>query len=315
MAGSSPAMTDKEIMSPSLHHPTTQDDLVLPFAVGETRLKGRLVRLGPLLDKILGQHAYPEPVASMLGQAIVLAVTLARALKYDGIFTLQTKGDGPVRLLVADVTASGDVRGYAQFDAARLAQAAPTRAPVPTLLGAGYLAFTVDQGEDTERYQGLVELVGATLAECAHHYFRQSEQIQAVVKLAVERGADGHWRGGGLMIERIPDEENAPEASDEIWREAVVLMSSSTDGELTDAALAPDRLLYRLFHEPGVRVQPTRQLSPQCRCSRERVERVLRALPPAELDDMVVDGRISVTCEFCSASYEFDDAARKALAE
>ncbi len=302
-------------MPESSHHHGIPDDLVLPFAVGETRLKGRLVRVGPLLDTILGQHAYPEPVAAMLGQAIVLAVVLARALKYDGIFTLQTKGDGPVRLLVADVTASGQVRGYAQFDAARLAQAAATRAPVPTLLGAGYLAFTVDQGEDTERYQGLVELVGATLADCAHHYFRQSEQIEAGLKLAVERRPDGHWRGGALMVERIPDDAGAGEASDEIWRNAVILMSSCSDAELTDAALPPDRLLYRLFHEPGVRVQRTRPLVAQCRCSRERVERVLRALPPAEIDDMVVDGRISVTCEFCSATYEFDDADRRALAE
>jgi molecular chaperone Hsp33 len=289
------------------------DDLVLPFAVGETRLKGRLVRLGPLLDRILGQHDYPEPVARMLGQAIVLAVTLARALKYDGIFTLQTKGDGPVRLLVADVTASGHVRGYAQFDAARLAQATATRAPVPTLLGAGYLAFTVDQGEDTERYQGLVELVGATLADCAHHYFRQSEQLDAGLKLAVARGADGHWRGGGLMVERIPDAPTEAPDGEEIWRNAVILMSSCSDAELTDAALPPDRLLYRLFHEPGVRVHRTRYLQAKCRCSRERVERVLRALPPADLDDMVVDGRISVTCEFCNTKYEFTEQDRRDL--
>jgi len=295
--------------------PSIPDDLVQPFAVGETRLRGRLVRLGPLLDEILGQHAYPDSVAQMLGQAIVLAVALARALKYDGIFTLQTKGDGPVRLLVADVTASGQVRGYGQFDADRLTQTVSTRAPVPTLLGAGYLAFTVDQGEDTERYQGLVELVGATLADCAHHYFRQSEQIDAVVKLAVERGADRHWRGGALMIERIPDEATDLGASDEIWRNAVILMSSCTDAELTDASLPPDRLLYRLFNEPGVRVHRPRYLEAKCRCSRERVERVLRALPASDLDDMVVDGRISVTCEFCAATYEFNDRDRRALAK
>ncbi len=295
--------------------PTTPipDDLVLPFAVGETRLKGRMVRLGPLLDRILGQHDYPEPVARMLGQAIVLAVTLARALKYDGVFTLQTKGDGPVRLLVADVSAAGHVRGYAQFDAARLAQATLTRAPVPTLLGAGYLAFTVDQGDDTERYQGLVELVGATLADCAHHYFRQSEQIDAGLKLAVARGPDRHWRGGGLMIERIPDALAGTIDGEEVWRNAVILMSSCSDAELTDGALPPDRLLYRLFNEPGVRVHRTRYLQAKCRCSRERVERVLRALPPADLDDMVVDGRISVTCEFCNTRYDFTEDDRNKL--
>ena len=291
------------------------DDLVLPFAIGEARLRGQLVRVGPLLDRILGQHAYPEPVARMLGQAIVLAAALARALKYDGIFTLQTKGDGPVRLLVADVTALGEMRAYAQFDAERLARATPALGPVPSLLGAGYLAFTVDQGEDTERYQGLVELVGSTLTDCAHHYFRQSEQVEAGLKLAVARGADGHWRGGALMIERLPDPTATREDDDEMWRNAVVLMSSCDDSELTDAALAPDKLLYRLFHEPGVRVQKPRELAARCRCSRERVERVLRSLQRPALDEMVVDGHISVTCEFCNATYEFDEAARRALAE
>ena len=291
------------------------DDLVLPFAIGATRLRGRLVRLGPLLDEVLNRHAYPDSVATLLGEAIVAAAALARALKYDGIFTLQTKGDGPVRILVADVTAAGDVRGYAQYDAEKLARAEATKgAPVPRLLGAGYLAFTVDPGEHAERYQGLVELQGATLADCAHHYFRQSEQVEAGLKVVVARDADGHWRGGALMIERLPAEGFARDDDDEIWRNAIVLMSSCTDRELTDPALAPERLLFRLFHEPGVRVQPPRPLRAQCRCSRERVERVLRALPPRELDDMVVDGKISVTCEFCSASYEFDDEARRALA-
>lgn len=291
------------------------DDLVQPFTVGETRLRGRLIRIGPLLDEILTRHAYPEPVAEMLGQAIVLAAVLARALKYDGIFTLQTKGDGPVRLLVADVTASGHVRAYAQFDAERLANATPARGPVPSLLGAGYLAFTVDQGEDTERYQGLVELVGSTLTDCAHHYFRQSEQIEAGLKLAVARDAGGHWRGGAVMIERLPEARGNREEEDALWRDAVVLMSSASDAELTDAALSPDRLLYRLFHELGVRVQKQRPLEARCRCSRERVERVLRALPTDELDEMAVDGQIRVTCEFCSTVYEFDETDRRALAE
>jgi molecular chaperone Hsp33 len=291
------------------------DDFVLPFTVGATRLKGRLVRVGPMLDRILGQHAYPEPVAELLGQAIVLAAALARALKYDGVFTLQTKGDGPVRLLVADITAAGHMRAYAQFDAERLRGTTAVKGAVPSLLGAGYLAFTVDQGGNAERYQGLVELVGATLTDCAHHYFRQSEQVQAGLKLAARRDADGHWRGGALMIERLPDAALSHEEDDELWRDAVVLMSSCGDGELTDAALAPDRLLYRLFHELGVRVQKRRELVAQCRCSRDRVERVLRAIPSDALDEMVVDDRILVTCEFCGTTYEFDEADRKALAE
>src|SRR5690348_12236465 len=147
---------------------TRSDDLVQPFRIDPFALRGRLVRLGPTVDRILSQHDYPEPVATILGEAIALAVTLAGALKYDGIFTLQTKSDGPVRLIVADVSTDGAVRGYAQYDPERLLRvpARPGTSPsVPELIGRGYIAFTVDQGEDTERYQGIVELIGATLAE------------------------------------------------------------------------------------------------------------------------------------------------------
>src|SRR5271163_1024631 len=177
---------------PSLNIPsqTAPDDLIQPFRIDPFALRGRLVRLGPAIDRILSQHDYPEPVAAMLGEAITLAVVLAGALKYDGVFTLQTKGDGPIRLIVADVSTDGAVRGYAQYDEAKLDAAdADGEAPrsVARLLGAGYIAFTVDQGEETDRYQGIVELAGATLADCAQHYFRQSEQIQAGIKLAVGR--------------------------------------------------------------------------------------------------------------------------------
>src|SRR5215475_1943589 len=167
--------------------PQIPDDLVQPFQIEPFALRGRLVRLGPALDSILTRHAYPAPVATMLGEAITLALALAGALKYEGVFTLQTKGDGPIKLMVADVTTAGAIRGYAQFDAARLEAETAATGSVPRLLGAGYLALTVDQGEHTERYQGIVELQGSTLAECVHHYFRQSEQVEAGLKVAVAR--------------------------------------------------------------------------------------------------------------------------------
>jgi molecular chaperone Hsp33 len=287
------------------------DDLVQTFQIDRTALRGRLVRLGPLVDGILKQHAYPEPVAAMLGEAVTLAVMLAGMLKYEGVFTLQTKGDGPIRLMVADVTTAGAVRGYAQYDEAKLAHAASgAGAPVPRLLGGGYIAFTVDQGEATERYQGIVELQGATLAECAHHYFRQSEQLQAGIKVAVAREGDA-WRAGGIMLQRLPSEGGEAsaaqaEAQEEGWRRAMILMSSSTSGELVDPALAPNELLFRLFHEDGVRVWAPHALAAQCRCSRERIERILLALPTEDLDDLALeDGRLEVTCEFCSRRYQF----------
>jgi molecular chaperone Hsp33 len=304
------------------------DDLVQPFQIDPFGLRGRLVRLGPLLDEILTRHAYPEPVAVILGEAIALAAALAGALKYDGVFTLQTKGDGPIRLVVADVGSDGAVRGYAQYDAEKLAKAlaampggaAAIGDSVPRLLGAGYLAFTVDQGEHTERYQGIVELQGATLAECAHHYFRQSEQVEAGIKVAIARLPDRqgvpHWRAGSMMIQRLPSEADASkrEAAEDGWRRAMILMSSSTSDELVDPELAPEALLFRLFHEDGVRAYRRHDLVARCRCSRERVERVLRMLPSEELATMKADGHIVVTCEFCSAAYHLDEAEIHALA-
>lgn len=293
------------------------DDVVQPFQIDGSRLRGRFVRLGGALDEILGRHDYPPAVARLLAETITLAVTLAGMLKYEGIFTLQTKGDGPIRLMVADVTSAGDLRGYAQFDPDRLpaGDAQPER-PVPELLGTGYLAFTVDQGEHTDRYQGIVELLGDTLTDGVQHYFRQSEQIETGLRVAVER-RDGGWRGGALMIQRLPEEGGAaprPGSGDEDdWRRAMVLMSTATADEMTNPRLRANDLLFRLFHEDGVRVWPPGPLRPGCRCSRERVANVLASLPPEEVETLKVEGKVSATCEFCSSAYEFDDADLAAL--
>ncbi|HTW53329.1 MAG TPA: Hsp33 family molecular chaperone [Stellaceae bacterium] len=295
------------------------DDVVQPFQLDPFALRGRLVRLGPTVDRILAQHDYPEPVAALLGEAITLAVMLAGALKYDGVFTLQTKGDGPVRLLVADVKTDGAVRGYAQYDAKRLGEVVPEsdESPsVPKLLGAGYIAFTVDQGDDTERYQGIVSITGATLAECAQHYFRQSEQLQAGLKLAVARaGDDGQWRAGGLMLQRVPPEGGYTVIADDVedaWRRVMVLMSSATSAELVAPDLPPRRLLWRLFHEEKVRVYQTHAVEARCRCSRERIAGILKAFPADEIDEMKKEAVTTVTCEFCNTKYEF---AAEELAE
>jgi molecular chaperone Hsp33 len=292
------------------------DDLIQPFRIDPFALRGRLVRLGATVDRILSQHDYPEPVAAILGEAITLAIVLAGALKYDGIFTLQTKTDGPVRLIVADVSSDGAVRGYAQYDEARVAAlgaqslgAAGATPSVPNLMGKGYIAFTVDQGEDTERYQGIVELLGANLAECAQHYFRQSEQIQAGIKLAAARsGAGGAWRAGGLMLQRVPPEGGYTVIADDVedgWRRAMVLMSTATPSELVDPGLSPHRLLLRLFHDEGVRVFETHPVEARCRCSRERIGRILRSFPVEDIEEMRQDEVTTVTCEFCNTSYQF----------
>lgn len=312
---------------------TPMADLIQPFQVERYGLRGRLVRLGAAADDILGRHDYPEPVAVMLAQMMAIAASLAGALKYDGVFTLQAQGNGAIRLMVADVTSAGDMRAYAQFDAKQVADLAATGKAgdsVPQWLGVGHLAFTVDQGPDTERYQGIVDLFGMTLAECVHHYFRQSEQIEAALKIAVlhdpkaDKGAG--WRVGALMMQRLPklgglDEDGAqrsanltPDSFDEAereesWREAIVLMGSATGAELTSDELSADRLLYRLFHEPGVRVFKPMALRSACRCSQHRVSTMLMSFPKDEIEDMKVDGAVEVKCEFCGRDYRYDQGA------
>jgi molecular chaperone Hsp33 len=303
-----------------------EDDIVLPFQVDTVR--GRLVRLGPAVDTILRQHAYPTLVAQALAELVALGAALALTLKYDGVFTIQIRGDGPVRLMVADVTTAGALRGYAQFDTARIEALGPGTPSVPRLFGAGYLAFTVDQGAAMERYQGIVELTGASLAECAHHYFRQSEQFRAGLKVAARCGEDGAWRAGALMVQALPPEDAqgsaegretalplglAGEAAEELWRRMLILMSSARDAELVDPGLPGWRLVDRLFLAEGVRIFRPHALRHGCRCDRARVAGVLASLPRAELADMKIDGVVRVTCSFCNADYDFDDAEIAAL--
>lgn len=293
------------------------DDFVLPFQIEASRLRGRVVKLGPAIDEILTRHDYPPTVARFLAETATLAVLLASMLKYEGIFTLQTKGEGPIRLMVADVTSVGDVRAYAQFDPEAVAKAESDAeiAPAAALLGKGYIAFTVDQGPDTDRYQGIVELYGKTLTDCVQHYFRQSEQIDTGLTVSVDReinpdGTPGQWRTGGIMIQRLPQEQGlvASDKEDD-WRRAMVLMASVTGDELLSTELAAPDLLYRLFHEDGVRVYEGHALRFGCRCSRERVETMLRSLPREEVQELKIDdGRVEVTCQFCSTDYHFTDA-------
>ena len=285
----------------------SDSDIIQPFQIEGQEVRGRLVRLGDVADEILTRHDYPEAVARQLAEMMALASVLAAALKYEGIFTLQAKGDGPLNLMVVDLTSAGAMRGYAQFDAAAVAALAPEQQNLPRLMGTGYLAFTVDQGEYTDRYQGIVELTGGSLGESIHHYFRQSEQMQAGFKLAAAK-IDGKWRSGALMLQRLPVAEGGEIAGDiaeDAWRRVFALMASCTDQELIDIELPVETLLYRLFHEDGVRVFTRQGVEAKCRCSRERVDTVLRSLGTAELEDMWVDGRITVTCEFCNTGYIF----------
>jgi molecular chaperone Hsp33 len=288
------------------------DNLLRPFQLERSSLRGRVVRLGALVDRVLTRHDYPEPVGRLLGELLVLAATLAGALKYSGTFSLQIRSDGPVSLMLADCTNDGAMRGYARYDDARVAEAASTDARA--LLGHGRLAYTVDQNQSGQAYQGIVELTAATLTDCMQTYFRQSEQLKTGLKIAVDRieaGDAARWRAGGIMIQRLADEvrEWSEEQVIDDWRRTMLLLGTATDAELVDPHLPPERLLLHLFHEEGVRVFTPLALRFGCRCNRERVETMLRRFPEDELDDMKDDdGEVVVTCQFCNVDFRFDDA-------
>jgi len=288
-------------------------DAIQPFQVEGLHLSGRVVRLGEAVDRVLGQHDYPEPVSRLLGELMALAAALGGGLKFDGRLTVETRGDGPVRLIAVDYTSDGRMRGYASFDAGRVAaehgSAGTRESPVPHFIGNGLLAMTIDQGRGTELYQGLVSLDGATLADCAHNYFRQSDQVDTALKLAVAR-RDGGWRAGAITMQRIAElgPGDMPVLSsdrEDDWRRAVALLSSATGDELTDPALSTHTLLYRLFHEDGVRVYETRDLSFGCSCSEQRALAVLGRIPATEIDELLIEGVVEVVCQFCNRRQTF----------
>jgi molecular chaperone Hsp33 len=302
------------------------DDAVLPFEVAALDLRGRLTRLGPGLDDLLAKHDYPPPVAKLLGEAIVLTTLLGSSLKFEGRFILQTQTDGPVSFLIVDFRAPDRLRAYARFDANEIKEGQDSG----ELLGKGHLAMTIDQGPEMSRYQGLVALHGGSLEDAAHEYFLRSEQIPTRVRIAVGeewRGGEGsarrRWRAGGILLQFLPKAPerarqadlhpgDAPEgtvahavAEDDAWVEGQSLISTVEDVELIDPDLSGERLLYRLFHERGVRVFQPLGLHAQCSCSRDAVSAMLRSFAAKDRAEMVKDGKVVVTCEFCSSVYQF----------
>ncbi len=306
-----------------------RDDIVLPYTVESLSTRGRLVRLGAAIDAILKRHAYPEPIARVVGEAAALAVMLGSTLKLEGRFQLQTKTQGPLHMLVVDFDAPSNLRALARFDEAALAERLAAGGE-GDLLGEGHLAFTVDPGGDMSRYQGVIALEGQGLEQAAHAYFERSEQIPTLVRLAVGQSVTAQgveWRAGGLLAQFLPDsperrrqvdfdpgdapEGAVPEASpdDDEWVEAKARAATTEDHELIDPTLSSERLLFRLFNERGVRVAEPTPLSDACRCSAERIDAMLQSFSPEERAAMIGDdGMIGVTCEFCSTKRVFDPA-------
>jgi molecular chaperone Hsp33 len=305
-------MTVAEKPSPMpIPGPALSDDLVAPFQIESQPVRGRIVRLGPAVDDILHRHAYPDAVANLLGEACALAALVGASLKFDGRLILQAQGDGPVAYVVADYDTKGDLRGYCRFDEERVAEACKgfARPGAKTLLGDGAFIMTIDQGADMERYQGITPIEGETLALCAETYFAQSEQTPTRVLLGTAQVHDSgpdRWRAGGMIIQNIAGDA-ARGSTDEAWDTVSALFGTLGEDELVDPTISPSTLLYRLFHEEGVRMFEPTPLRAHCRCSEERILGVLKSFPAEERATMVEDdGQIRVTCEYCSRVYEVE---------
>lgn len=305
----------------------SRDDIVTPYTVESLSTRGRLVRLGPSIDAILKRHAYPDPVAKVLGEAATLAVLLGSTLKTDGRFQLQTRSDGAISMVVVDFDAPSNLRALARWDEKALENAVSAG---QDLLGEGHLAFTIEAGGLASRYQGVVALEGQGLEAAAHEYFQRSEQIPTLVRLAVGQAVTSEgaqWRAGGLLAQFLPESEDrrrqadlhpgdAPDGhvhdttpEDDEWVEAKSNAATTEDHELIDPTLSSERLLYRLFNERGVRVAEETPLYDHCRCSAEKIDAMLQSFSDEERGAMVGDdGQISVTCEFCSVKRVFDPA-------
>jgi molecular chaperone Hsp33 len=294
---------------------------VVPFHMPGRPVRGRLVRLGPLADALLGRHENNPAVTELAGQALALAAALATALKFRGSFSLQAKGDGAVPMLLADCTESGALRGYARATPEKLEAvlAASDRPTARALLGNGYLAFTVDQGADKERHQGIVAIDGESLADMALHYFETSEQLRCAVHLACAETSGG-WRAAALILERVAGSGGIDPALDEAaqedaWRAATSLAATLTDRELLDDEVSPEELLYRLFGLEGVAADRARALAFGCRCSRARLSHILEGFSGDDLDHMAVEGDIVMTCEFCNLDFRFARSDVNGLAQ
>ena len=318
--------------------PRAGDDNVIPFHVEALEVRGRAVQLGPMINNILDAHQYPEPVSRLLAEAVCLSMLLGSSLKFDGKFIIQTESDGAVPFFVADFSSPGAVRAYAHFDKEKLDDLiALGTIDTGTLMGKGVLAMTIDQGSNTQQYQGIVSLDGQSLEEVADQYFRQSEQIPTKVRLGVsqlvEAVSDGGtrrtWRAGGLIAQFLPDTPermripdlpggdkpgknddyaDPMDTIDDIWLEARSLVSTIGDDELTDPQIGIEQLLFRLFHQRGVHVHPAQPMINKCGCSKQKIVNIVSSFSKDEQEEAILasdkPGFITSKCEFCGKHYQ-----------
>lgn len=277
-----------------------------------------MIRLDNVVNTILAKHQYPIQVSAVVAESTALAALLASTLKYQGLFTLQTKSNGPIPMVVVDVTSEGKIRACADYNEKKIIKAQELRKtvgeiePAPHFMGEGILAFTVDQGSNTELYQGIVDLQGKDLSECAMRYFKQSEQIETYLKLYLHApdNEQDRWKAAGVLLQKLPSKggKEQPEETDnsEIWNQAIIFMQSLQADEIFADDLPSETLLHRLYHADNLQISQTKEYSFGCRCQREKLWNTLRTMKPEEIDEMCENGKITATCHFCGTTYSFD---------
>lgn len=286
-------------------------DFVASFSSETLPIAGRIVRMGPRsLSPILHRHAYPDHLGEILGEAVVLATLVGSGMKFEGKVLTQAEGDGPISMLVGEYSKTGDVRAYARFEQERWAYLEKVnkgaKPHMPQLFGPqGALALIIMQDNNrTQPYQGIVPLNKGSLSECAEDYFRQSEQVDTCLAISIDRDAAGEWHAGGMMIQRVASDAARGDTSDG-WREAQALFATLSDEELRSEAVSSEDLLFRLFHEGGVRMQSPQLLTDRCTCNEERLRQTLQGMPDESLREMVEpDGTLKVDCQFCARHYD-----------
>ena len=288
-------------------------DIVCPFLIDSGLTRGQAVRLQKTLDTIISQHNYPEPIGILIAQSALLTALLASIIKFDSVFTLQIQGSGPVSMLAVDMTADGKMRGYSRFDESAVNKAYEDIQEknadfVPAFFKEGTLSFHVETNDQS--YQGITALDQPTLADCVLAYFRQSEQIATALKIEVDPPSQTGkgWIGSALMLQRLPVDKKFSESFqeneiDDLWETAVILLHSATKKEMLDEKLSLEKLLYRLYHTNNLHFFIQKAIQFGCRCSKDKVIKMLRNFSEQDRQEMIIDGKIKVDCQFCGKSY------------